>query len=62
MTITAKPFGPIPPEFAELRQLPWLDVSTPAYVYDFAVIEARIALLRAAKATARLDQSGRPGT
>jgi len=48
MTITAKPFGPIPPEFAELRQLPWLDVRTPAYVYDFAVVEARIALLRAA--------------
>lgn len=48
MTITAKPFGPIPPEFADLRQLPWLDVQTPAYVYDFAVIEARIALLRAA--------------
>lgn len=48
MTITAKPFGPIPPEFAELRELPWLDLQTPAYVYDFAVIEARIALLRAA--------------
>ncbi len=48
MTVTAKPFGPIPPEFAELRQLLWLDVQTPAYVYDFAVIEARIALLRAA--------------
>ncbi len=48
MTITAKPFGPIPPEFAALRQLPWLDVQTPAYVHDFAVIAARIGLLRAA--------------
>jgi diaminopimelate decarboxylase len=48
MTITAKPFGPIPPEFAELDRLPWLDVQTPAYVYDFAVIAARIGLLRAA--------------
>ena len=48
MTVTAKPFGPIPPEFAALEALPWLDVSTPAYVYDFAVIEARIRHLRAA--------------
>lgn len=48
MTITAKPFGPIPPEFSGLRELPWLDVQTPAYVYDFAVIAARIGLLRAA--------------
>ncbi|NYT39477.1 pyridoxal-dependent decarboxylase, exosortase A system-associated [Sphingomonas sp. R-74633] len=48
MTLTAKPHGPIPPEFAGLRQLPWLGVQTPAYVYDFAVIEARIARLRAA--------------
>jgi diaminopimelate decarboxylase len=48
MTVTAKPFGPIPPEFSGLRQLPWQDVQTPAYVYDFAVIEARIARLRAA--------------
>ncbi len=48
MTITAKPFGPIPPEFAELGALPWLDIATPAYVYDFAVIAARIGLLRAA--------------
>lgn len=48
MTITAKPFGPIPPEFAALGALPWLDVQTPAYVYDFAVIAARIGLLRAA--------------
>lgn len=46
--MTAKPHGPIPPEFAGLRQLPWLDVQTPAYVYDFAVIEARISRLRAA--------------
>jgi diaminopimelate decarboxylase len=45
---TAKPFGPIPPEFAELHALPWLDISTPAYVYDFAVIEARIQHLRTA--------------
>lgn len=48
MTITAKPFGPIPPEFAALEALPWIDVQTPAYVYDFGVIEARIGLLRAA--------------
>lgn len=48
MTITAKPFGPIPPEFSSLDALPWLDVPTPAYVYDFAVIAARIARLRAA--------------
>ncbi|MDG2532334.1 pyridoxal-dependent decarboxylase, exosortase A system-associated [Sphingomonas sp. HITSZ_GF] len=48
MTVTAKPFGPIPPEFAGLDALPWLDVNTPAYVYDFSVIEARIARLRAA--------------
>ena len=47
-SVTAKPFGPIPPEFAGVRELPWSDVQTPAYVYDFAVIEARIALLRAA--------------
>ena len=48
MTITAKPHGPIPPEFAALRELPWPNVRTPAYVYDFAVVEARIARLRAA--------------
>jgi diaminopimelate decarboxylase len=48
MTATAKPHGPIPPEFAGLQSLPWLDVSTPAYVYDFAVVEARIRRLRAA--------------
>ncbi|MEP9357363.1 pyridoxal-dependent decarboxylase, exosortase A system-associated [Sphingomonas sp. KR3-1] len=46
--MTAKPFGPIPPEFAALSELPWLDVHTPAYVYDFAVVAARVALLRAA--------------
>ncbi len=43
-----KPFGPIPPEFAGLDALPWLDVATPAYVYDFAVVRARVARLRAA--------------
>jgi diaminopimelate decarboxylase len=43
-----KPFGPIPPEFAGLDALPWLDVATPAYVYDFAVVQARVARLRAA--------------
>jgi diaminopimelate decarboxylase len=48
MTATAKPHGPIPPEFAGLQSLPWLDVGTPAYVYDFAVVEARIRRLRAA--------------
>jgi diaminopimelate decarboxylase len=51
MSLTAKPHGPIPPEFSGLRELPWLDVPTPAYVYDFAVIEARIARLRAALPT-----------
>ena len=48
MTVTAKPHGPIPPEFAALRALPWPDVETPAYVYDFTVVAARIARLRAA--------------
>lgn len=43
-----KPFGPIPPEFAQLDALPWLDIATPAYVYDFAVVRARIARFRAA--------------
>jgi len=43
-----KPFGPIPPEFAGLEALPWLDVATPAYVYDLAVVKARVARLRAA--------------
>lgn len=43
-----KPMGPIPPEFAGLSALPWLGEATPAYVYDFAVIRARIAKLRAA--------------
>jgi diaminopimelate decarboxylase len=46
--VNPKPFGPIPPEFAGLDALPWLDVATPAYVYDFAVIRARVARLRAA--------------
>jgi diaminopimelate decarboxylase len=46
--VQAKPFGPIPPEFAALDRLPWLEVATPAYVYDMAVVEARIRRLRAA--------------
>lgn len=46
--MTAKPFGPIPPEFAALDTLPWTGEATPAYVYDFGVIAARIARLRAA--------------
>jgi len=44
----AKPFGPIPPEFAGLSALAWLDEATPAYIYDFAIVESRIARLRAA--------------
>lgn len=48
MTLQAKPFGPIPPEFRNLDALPWLDEATPAYVYDFRIVEARIARLRAA--------------
>ncbi len=46
--MTPKPFGPIPPEFRDLDALPWLSEVTPAYVYDFRIIEARIARLRAA--------------
>lgn len=46
--MTPKPFGPIPPEFARLGSLPWGDVTTPAYVYDFGVVAARIARLRSA--------------
>lgn len=46
--MTAKPHGPIPPEFAGRDALPWLDEATPAYVYDFAVVDARVARLRAA--------------
>lgn len=46
--MTAKPHGPIPPEFAALNTLPWLGETTPAYVYDFAIVAARIARLRAA--------------
>jgi diaminopimelate decarboxylase len=46
--MNAKPFGPIPPEFRGLDALPWLDEVTPAYVYDFRVVAARIARLRAA--------------
>lgn len=48
MTLQAKPFGPIPPEFRDLDALPWLDEVTPAYVYDFRIVAARIARLRAA--------------
>ncbi len=46
--MSAKPFGPIPPEFLELAALPWVDEATPAYVYDFAVVAARLAGLRKA--------------
>ncbi|UZK66488.1 pyridoxal-dependent decarboxylase, exosortase A system-associated [Sphingomonas sp. M1-B02] len=46
--MTSKPFGPIPPEFRDLAALPWLDQATPAYVYDFGIVAARIARLRAA--------------
>lgn len=46
--MTPKPSGPIPPEFRELDALPWLDEPTPAYVYDFRIVAARIARLRAA--------------
>ncbi|HEX8302495.1 pyridoxal-dependent decarboxylase, exosortase A system-associated [Sphingomonas sp.] len=43
-----KAFGPIPPEFKELRALQWVSEATPAYIYDFAIVSARIAGLRAA--------------
>jgi diaminopimelate decarboxylase len=43
-----KAFGPIPSEFGGLDALPWLDQATPAYVYDFGIVAARIARLRAA--------------
>lgn len=45
-----KATGPIPPEFAAgLPQLDaWVAAGTPVYVYDFAVVQARIARLRAA--------------
>lgn len=45
-----KASGPIPPEFANgLPQLDaWVAEGTPAYVYDLAVVQARIARLRAA--------------
>ncbi|MEN3746254.1 pyridoxal-dependent decarboxylase, exosortase A system-associated [Sphingomonas sp. HF-S3] len=48
---TAKPSGPIPPEFAQ--QLPveaWIERAggTPLFVYDLAIVAARIARLRAA--------------
>lgn len=51
MTVSApKATGPIPPEFAAgLPRLgEWLAQGTPLYVYDFAVVRARIARLRAA--------------
>jgi len=48
MTPQPKPFGPIPPEFRDLDALPWLDETTPAYVYDFRIVAARAARLRAA--------------
>lgn len=43
-----KPFGPIPPEFAGMAALPWVDEATPLYVYDFAIIAARLKALRKA--------------
>ncbi len=43
----SKAFGPIPPEFAGMEALPWVGEATPVYVYDFAIVAARIALLRA---------------
>jgi diaminopimelate decarboxylase len=46
--VTPKAFGPIPPEFRGLDALPWRDTATPAYVYDFGIVAARIARLRAA--------------
>lgn len=46
MSMTPKPTGPIPPEFSSRDALPWLDLPTPAYVYDFAVVQARLARLR----------------
>lgn len=48
MTVQAKAFGPIPPEFRDLAALPWRDEATPAYLYDFGIVAARIARLRAA--------------
>lgn len=47
MTVQPKASGPIPPEFRDLDALPWRDEATPAYVYDFAIVAARIARLRA---------------
>ncbi|RYD50250.1 MAG: pyridoxal-dependent decarboxylase, exosortase A system-associated [Sphingomonadales bacterium] len=44
----AKASGPIPPEFAGLSALPWLEEATPAYVYAFAIIRGRIERLRVA--------------
>ena len=52
-----KPIGPLPPEFAQAGPLTiadrpadaWAaDHGTPTFVYDFAIVEARIATLRAA--------------
>ncbi|MDT8758212.1 pyridoxal-dependent decarboxylase, exosortase A system-associated [Sphingomonas psychrotolerans] len=37
----------MPPEFGALDALPWIDEPTPAYVYDFSIVAARIARLRA---------------
>ncbi len=44
----SKAFGPIPPEFAKLTALPWATEATPLYVYDFAIIAARMKTLRKA--------------
>ena len=49
----AKASGPIPPEFAARDALPveaWIAEAggTPLYVYDFAMVAARIARLKAA--------------
>ena len=46
--MTAKPFGPIPPEFAGMKALPWAGEATPLYIYDFAIVAARLKALRKA--------------
>ncbi|MES2989332.1 MAG: pyridoxal-dependent decarboxylase, exosortase A system-associated [Pseudomonadota bacterium] len=38
----------MPPEFAKLTALPWATEATPLYVYDFAIIAARMKTLRKA--------------
>jgi diaminopimelate decarboxylase len=45
----AKPCGPIPPEFAALPVAEWIAAAggTPLYVYDKAIVAARIARLKA---------------